>query len=258
MESELKTGNIDNTRAATQLLVRVSLEAVEALNLVQPKDKRIRILALSMLRAVRIAGAALLLDEHDFVEEVLALSRTLAEVVITSCYLQIANDQELAAFCNFDIQKSYKMSAILEEFMEPEGIISEERRDELKAIVAKARTTSKRKDSDPSWSTKSVYKMAEALDKTMAKGTHLFTLVKATTYEFGHPYVHGTYGSFGSVRRWLAEGTFPVDNRRTVQRFQAVGGLYQCLSALCVYVNERFQLQFRQRILDAKVLNEQD
>lgn len=76
------------------------------------------------------------------------------------------------------------MSATLEEFLEPEGIISEKQRDELKAIVAKARARSKRKDTDNSWNTESVYQMAQALDATMAAGTYLFTTVKASTYQF--------------------------------------------------------------------------
>lgn len=256
MEPELKVGNIENTRGASQLLIRVALEAVEVLNAVQPKDKRIMILRLSMLRAVRLAEAALLLDEHGFVEEVLSLSRTLAEVVISACYLQFADVEKVESFLAFDSQKSYQMSATLEEFIEPEGIISQERRDELKAIVAKARTRSKRKDTDNSWNTESVYTMAKKLDATMTAGTYLFTTVKASTYQFGHPYVHGTFGSFSGVRRWLAEGTFPADDGRAVQRFQAAEGIYQCLAAICVYANERFRLQFRQRIWDARLLNE--
>jgi hypothetical protein len=82
--------------------------------------------------------------------------------------------------------------------------------------------------------------------------------VKASTYQFGHPYVHGTFGSFSAVRQWTAEGTFPADRRREEQRFQAAEGVYQCLAALSAYVNERFRLQFRQRILESKHLNEKD
>jgi len=263
MEPELKIGNIKNTRSATLLLIRVSSEFVDALNAFQqPEDRvgilKLRILQLSTLRAVRLAQAALLLDEHGFVEEVLSLSRTLAEVVISGCYLQIASDEKVESFLAFDSQKSYHMSATLEEFLEPEGIISEEQRDELKAIVAKARARSKRKDTDNSWNTESVYQMAQALDATMAAGTYLFTTVKASIYQFGHPYVHGTFGSFSAVRQWMAERTFPADDRRAEQRFQSAEGVYQCLAALCIYINERFQLQFRQRILDAKLLNEKD
>jgi Family of unknown function (DUF5677) len=171
MEPELKIGNINNTRGASLLLIRVALEFVDALNAVQPQDKRVRILQLSTLRAIRLAEAALLLDEHGFVEEVLSLSRTLAEVVISGCYLQIARDDKVESFLTFDSQKSYHMSATLEEFLEPEGIIPEEQRDELKTIVAKARGRSKRKDTDNSWNTESVYQMAQALDATMAAGT---------------------------------------------------------------------------------------
>lgn len=258
MEPELKIGNITNTRGASLLLTRVALELVDALNAVEPKDKRVRILQLSTLRAVRLAQPALLLDEHGFVEEVLSLSRTLAEVVISGCYLQIASDEKVESFLAFDSQKSYHMSATLEEFLEPEWIISEKQRDELKAIVAKARARSKRKDTENSWNTESVYEMAQVLDATMPASTFLFTTVKASTYQFGHPYVHGTFGSFSAVRQWMAEGTFPADDRRAEQRFQAAEGVYQCLAALCIYINVRFRLQFQQRILKAKLLNEKD
>jgi Family of unknown function (DUF5677) len=256
MEPELEIGNINNTRAASLLLINIALELVEALNAVHPKDKRVIILQLSTLRAVRLAQAALLLDEHDFVEEVLSLSRTLAEMVISCCYLQIASPEKVESFLAFDSQKSYHMSATLEEFLGPEAIISEEERDKLKTIVASARARSKRKDTDNTWNTESVYQMAQALDTTMVAGSHLFTFVKATTYQFGHPYVHGTWGSFSAVRRWMAEGTFPGDSRRAEQRFQAAAGVYQCLAALCVYINEHFKLQFQQRIVESKFLNE--
>jgi hypothetical protein len=258
MEPELKIGNINNTRGACLLLIRVALELVDALNAVQPKGKRVMVIQLSTLRAVRLAQAALVLDEHDFVEEVLSLSRTLAEVVISACYLQIAIEEKLESFLAFDSQKSYHMSATLENFLEPEGIISEEQRNELKAIVAKARARSKRKDTDNGWNTESVYQMARTLDATMSAGTHLFTTVKASTYQFGHPYVHGTFGSFSAVRQWMAEGKFPADSRRAEQRFQAAEGVYQCLAALCIYINEHFHLQFQRRIVDAKLLNETD
>jgi hypothetical protein len=248
--------SISHTRGATELLLSVALEAVDALYTIHPQDKRLKILRPSILRAVRIATAALLLDENGFVEEVLALSRTLAEVVITACYLQSASEQELEAFSSFDIQKTYKSSETLEQFIDPKERISEEHRNELKAIVAQAGTRSRRKDTDKSWTTKSVFAMAQDVDATMSAKTHLFVHIKATAYEFGHPYVHGTYASFSSVRQWLVEGVFPSDARRETQRFQAVGGVFQCLATLCIYVNERFQLQFRQRIRDAAQLNE--
>lgn len=257
MEPDLKIGSIANTRGAIDLLIRVGLEAVEALSDVPNKDKRVMILRLSMLRAVRLAAAALILDEQGFVEEVLSLSRTLAEVVISACYLQIADAAKVESFLAFDIQKSYTMSATLEEFLEPQGIISDERRKELMAIVAKARARSKRKDTDNSWNTESVYVMATKLD-AQTPSAPLFTTVKASTYQFGHPYVHGTFGSFSAVRQWLAEGEFPTDDRRAAQRFQATEGIYQCLFALCVYANERFQLSYRQRLWDARMLNDKE
>jgi len=137
MEPELKIGNTENTRSACQLLIWVTLEAVEMTNWADPKDKRVSTLRLSMLRAVRTAQAALLLNEYDFIEEALSLVRTLAEVVISGCYLQIADDQKVESFLAFDTQKTYSMSTTLEEFLEPEKMISEEKRRELEAIVAK-------------------------------------------------------------------------------------------------------------------------
>jgi hypothetical protein len=258
LETELKIGSIENVRKSIVLLAIIGQEIVEALHDVQSADKRLRVFRLSVLRAVRICQAALLLDAHGFVEEVLALSRTLAEVVVNGCYLQISDDRELESFLAFDIQKSYKTSETLEEFIEPEGLISEERRGELQAIVATARGKSKKKDTDKSWTKQSVYQMAQKLDATLAPTTFLFTHVKATTYQFANPYVHGTFGSFGAVRRWLAEGTFPADDGRAVERFQAVEGIYQCLFTVCVYGNERFQLPFRQKLWDARLLYERD
>ena len=256
LEGELKIGNITNVREAIALLIHIGQEMVQSLHSAPPTDRRVRVLRLSILRAVRICGAALLLDEHGFVEEVLALSRTLSEVVVSGCYLQISDEQKLESFLNFDIQKSYNMSETLEEFIEPGGIISEDHRDRLKAIVATARDKSNRKDTDNSWTEESVYQMAQKLDATLARDNHMFTHVKATTYQFANPYVHGTYGSFSAVRQWLAEGSFPADERRAVQRFQAVEGIYQCLLTICAYTGQRFLLPFQQELREARLLSE--
>jgi hypothetical protein len=256
MDDETKLGSIENIRRACEILVWVALQSVEDMKGLPPTDKRVKVFRLSLLKAARLAQAALLLDATDFIEEVLSLARTLAEVVISACYLQLANDQEVDSFLVFDSQKSYRMSTILEEFLEPSELISQEERDNLKAIIARARTQSNRRDTDKSWSIESVYGMAKKVDASMAPNTFLFTMLKAATYESGHPFVHGTYGSFSSVRQWLSEGTFPADAKRAEIRVHAVEGLYQCLAALCIYANERFQLQHRQHILAAKTLNE--
>ena len=182
MDAEGKLGSVENVRKACELLVWVALLSVEDTSDLSATDKRVTIIRLSLLKAARLAQAALLLDATDFVEEALSLARTLAEVVISACYLQIADDQKVDSFLVFDSQKSYHMSTVLEEFLEPHELISGEERDKLKAIIAKVRTQTQRKDTEKSWNNESVYSMAKKLDESMTPGTRMFTLLKASTY----------------------------------------------------------------------------
>jgi Family of unknown function (DUF5677) len=248
-------GNIDNIREACGLLIQLGEEIVQSLNQVNPKTKRVRLFQLSILRAIRIAQASLVLDDGGFVEEVLALTRTLAEVVINACYLQIANDQEIESFGVFDIQKSFRMSENLAKKMDAADIISDEKRTELEAIVAQARVKSQRRDKDISWSTDHIGLRAEKLDATLVQGNAMFALLNDSTYEFAHPFVHGTYQSYSAVRRLMAEGAFPSDEDRMVQRIQAMGGANQCLLALCAYAHIKFNLPIASRIQEASRIN---
>jgi hypothetical protein len=56
IEIKLKIGDITNVRKAIALLINIGQEMVQSLDNAPPTDRRIRVLRLSILRAVRIAG----------------------------------------------------------------------------------------------------------------------------------------------------------------------------------------------------------
>ena len=255
MNVTTEKANLGNIQTACAQLIRLGEEIVHSLNQANPKTDRVMLFQLSALRAIRLASACLLLDENGYVEEVLALTRTLSEVAINACYLQMAADQEVASFRVFDIQKSFRMSENLAKKMDATDTISVQERVKLQGIAAAARTKSQRKDNDMSWSTDHVAIRAEKLDKTMASGTEMFSLLKGSTYEFAHPFVHGTYQSFRAVSRLMSEGTFPADGDRETERIQALGGVNQCLLALCVYAHVKLGLPIEAEIHEASRIN---
>ena len=75
MTEDFPKATIDNVKTACRLLVDLGLVIVQSLNQVDPKSRRIRMFQLSILRAIRIAEGALVLDERNLIEEVLSLTR---------------------------------------------------------------------------------------------------------------------------------------------------------------------------------------
>ena len=64
----------------------------------------VRLLVFSSLLKLRQQGRATeVLAEEGCVEEILSISRTMAEVAINAAYLQDADDEEIIRFQNFDI-----------------------------------------------------------------------------------------------------------------------------------------------------------
>lgn len=255
MSSTLEKANIQNIRTACALLIHLGEEITQSLNQTKPETKRILLFQLSVLRAIRIASSCLLLDESGYVEELFTLTRTLSEVVINACYLQIADEQEVVSFCVFDIQKTFRMSENLAKKMDASDIISDEHRTKLQAIAVAARVKSQRKDIDISWSADHIGVRAEKLDQRLAQGTGMFSLLKNSTYEFAHPFVHGTYKSFSAVRRLMSEGRFPVDDDREIERIQAMGGVNQCLLAMCAFAHVTFGIPIETQIREASRIN---
>jgi hypothetical protein len=71
-----------------------------------PPDERLLILLASLLKLRKQARACLLLAQEFMVEEILATTRTMTEVIVNAAYLQFADDAELHRFHHFDAQAS--------------------------------------------------------------------------------------------------------------------------------------------------------
>jgi hypothetical protein len=190
-----------------------------------------------------------------------ALTRTMAEVAISACYLQIAEEVEVQSFRNFDTQKTLKMAVMLEPFLGPNAVASKEHKIKLEAMAAKAKTFSQREDTQPSWSKKSVYEQAKALDLSMKKDR--FVILKASTWEYAHPYVHGTFRSFRGVASQLKHGVFPHDKERKEEMYHSIAGANLAIVYCCEYVVENLvtgelQHNLYSRIAAAFELGNQD
>ena len=83
-----------------------------AIVVTKPSDRGLFLLA-SLLKLREQARAVSLLASEGMVEEVLGISRTMAEVAVNAAYLQFAETEELERFRNFDTQSMYKHASKL-------------------------------------------------------------------------------------------------------------------------------------------------
>ncbi len=176
---------------------------------------RLLLLFSSLLKLRQQAKAALMLSEEVCVEEILSISRTMAEVAINAAYLQFADDQEIDRYKHFDTQSLYKHSAKLR----PHTTVppNQEEQTKLDEVVALARAKTNRKDTDPTWSINNLAQRAEYSDKKSS--IELMLILFLTVYANGHQAVHGTITSVRPFYQALETTVVP----RTEERLQDLG-----------------------------------
>src|SRR5450631_3754865 len=104
----------------------------------------------TLLKLRKQARACLLLAQEFMVEEILATTRTMAEVIVNAAFLQFADGEELVRFHHFDTQSLYRHSEKLRPITSGELTVEQEA--ELQSSVAEARSLTQLTDKAQSWS----------------------------------------------------------------------------------------------------------
>jgi hypothetical protein len=113
-------------------------------------DERLLILLATLLKLRKQARACLLLAQEFMVEEIVATTRTMAEVIVNATFLQFADSAELVRFHHFDTQSLYRHSEKLRPITSRELTVEQEA--ELQGFVAEARSLTQLTDKAQSWS----------------------------------------------------------------------------------------------------------
>ena len=215
----------------------------------QRSEPSIRLLLLftSLLKLRQQARAAQILADEFYVEEILSIGRTMAEVAINAAYLQDADDQEIHRYQHFDTQSLYKHSIRLRPHARVQ--LSPEEQAKIDEAVAFARVATNRKDSDATWSIRTVFQRAEYSDQK-SKLDLMLQLV-LTVYAYGHQAVHGTNRSLQPFYKALSTTYVPLTEERVEDLVIALGSVNFVLYVFGLFVNSLLHLGKEQDLIQA-------
>lgn len=242
-----------NSRAVEQELLRLDAHKallVDMLRRAVAQDEpsvRRKLLFGSVLKVLRTGQSVRVLSAEAFVEEILALSRTMAEVTINAAYLQDAEDEEIDRFIHFDTQTMFKHSTKLRPHISNQLSVEELRK--IEAVAKNARSLTGRRDTDPSWSKRNLLHRAEYSDGiTRSK---LMTMLVLTAYAYGHSAVHGTFDSMDDFISALDDSKALIEHEREEKLFLALSSVNFVLCTMCFYLNSFFHLDSEKAIISA-------
>jgi hypothetical protein len=145
----------------------------------------------TLLKLLHQAEVAMTLGAAECVEEVLSVSRTMAEVAVNGSYLQVCEDQEIDRFIHFEVQALYKHAKQLRPLVSRPPSLEAEKK--VQEVIEAARKRTGRNEKDRSWSNRSsLLARAEYFDKSSGLSPLMVALV-LTVYAWGHRAVHATY-----------------------------------------------------------------
>lgn len=223
---------------------------------VESADRRDVILAVSGLRAIRIAESIAHLYEHCRYEEMRILVRSLTEAIINAAYLKTADDSEVTNFFEFDNAKNWQYAQKLEAQMNLNGAratVDADIRSEVHRIADSSTATMTRDVKKPTWSINTPHQRAEYADK--ASGDNDFLMLKMATWDLCHVYVHSTFTSYVDCIEWLDSGAFPSNPERLRDTERTMTAANHALWTYCKYLNTSFNLQFEDRVVAIAQLN---
>jgi hypothetical protein len=195
--------------------------------------------------------AVQLLAGHAYVEEIRAIGRTMAEVVVNAAYLQNAEDEEIDRFRHFDTQSSYKHAKKLE--LRVTTQLSAEENKKIEAVADHARSLTGRKDSDPSWSKRTLMQRAEHTD--LITRLNLISLLVLTSYAYGHSAIHGTFDALDPFISSINSNQLLTPANRQEELSVSLSSVNFSLSVMCLFLNSMFHLDLDSAITDAGQLN---
>ncbi len=214
----------------------------DALSTCLPEQKTL-VLVASLLKLRKQSRACLLLAQEFMVEEILATSRTMAEVAINAAYLQFAGDEELQRFQHFDTQSLYKHSERLRPITSRE--LSAEQEADLQGIVAEARRITQLSDKAQSWSRTHAGLIARAECVESHMPDSMMPGLVLTAHNLAHRAVHGTGDTLSPFYNALGNGEVPLTPERLEDLQKALSLVVFCLEAYALFC-DRFLHQNRQ------------
>lgn len=154
-------------------------------------DKRTEVLFASIGKIARELRVIEALAENLYVEEIIALTRTMSEVAVNAAYLQSADDEEVLRFVTGDVFVDFKG---LTKQKSISGLdVDDEFWTELATKVRDLGTMIGRDKSERSWTSKNIRARALAADSHLS--CNLMVEIVDGPYHSGHGAVHGTYTS---------------------------------------------------------------
>jgi hypothetical protein len=181
--------------------------------------------------------------EEFMVEEILSISRTMAETAINAAFLQFSEDDELKRFQHFDAQSLYKHSKKLQPLTSFE--LSDEREAELQGAIGKARSVTQLGDNAPSWSKTHPTPIARAEFIETRMADSMMPALVLTTYNWAHRAVHSTGDALRPFYKALGSGEIPSSQERTEELQRALSFVVFCLEIYAFFC-DRFLHQNRQ------------
>lgn len=206
-------------------------------------DERLLILLATSLKLRKQARACLLLAQEFLVEEILATTRTMAEVIVNAAFLQFADGEELIRFHHFDTQSLYKHSEKLRPIASRELTVEQEA--ELQGLVAEARGLTRLTDKALSWSRThpALISRADCVEGKMPNS--FMPALVLTAYGWAHRAVHGTGDAIRPFYRALGSGEVPLSAERLEDVRIALSLVTFCLQTYALFI-DRFLHQDRQ------------
>jgi hypothetical protein len=169
----------------------------------------------SLLKLLHQAEVAVTLGAAGYVEEILSISRTMAEVAVNGAYLQLCEDREIDRFIHFETQALYKHAKKLRPLVTRPP--TPEAEEQMQEAVEEARKQTGREDKDRSWSIRSsLLERAEYFDKNSNLSPLMATLV-LTVYAWGHRAIHATYDALLPFIRAVPNEQIVFDGERQEQ-----------------------------------------
>jgi hypothetical protein len=181
--------------------------------------------------------------QEFMVEEILAISRTMAEVAINAAFLQFAEEEELKRFHHFDAQSLYKHSQRLRPITS--RTLSDEEEAKLQKAVEEARQITQLSDKASSWSKTHATLIARAEFIETCFADSMMRALALTTYNWAHRAVHGTGNALSPFYKALGSGEVPLTSDRLEELQKALSFVVFCLDIYAFFC-DRFLRQNRQ------------
>jgi hypothetical protein len=226
-------------RQITERCIGASIETLlrlaNKLSFGQEVDDRLEVLLASIISAANGARAIMrLYADRPYSEAMHTLLRSLAELVINACYLQIASEEELNSYRLYDTIMLDKAQRLIRE-LRPNFLSGAPKqtlvafREHAEQVKQQTRDTV----SNNSWTKTALHDRAIALDDRYK--FELFKFISRVIYSSGHSYTHWTFASLTQPVEFLRTGNHDDAATRS-EAYLALFGTAQVLHIFSLFI----------------------